>query len=175
MKMKVATTTNMKEKVVTTYIHKMVVLASKSFQMVVVAKTNWCELFNVVIKLWHPMAKVFHKVDYYGLNLHQQSGSYHITSYQLPLILATSFFFNKSCMVTYFFMFLVYLPIGKAIVNYSWIQSFNFIKIGFLCQDFSDWDSRSNSPWVGLPTSWVCSWWYQIIFATSKYLYKCFT
>jgi hypothetical protein len=78
-------------------------------------------------------------------------------------------------MVTYFFMFLVYLPIGKAIVNYSWIQSFNFIKIGFLCQDFSDWDSRSNSPWVGLPTSWVCSWWYQIIFATSKYLYKCFT
>jgi hypothetical protein len=40
MKMKVATTTNMKEKVVTTYIHKMVVLASKSFQVDVVAKTN---------------------------------------------------------------------------------------------------------------------------------------
>jgi hypothetical protein len=85
--------------------------------MDVVAKTNWCELINVMIKLWHPMAKVFHKVDYYGLNLHQQSGSYHITSYQLPLISATSFFPNKSCMVTYFFMFLVYLPSGKAIVK----------------------------------------------------------
>jgi len=40
LKMKVATTTNMKEKVVTTSIHKMVVLVSKSFQMDVVAKTN---------------------------------------------------------------------------------------------------------------------------------------
>jgi hypothetical protein len=40
MKMKMATTTNMKEKMVTTYIHKMVVLASKIFHVDVVAKTN---------------------------------------------------------------------------------------------------------------------------------------
>ncbi len=38
-----------------------------------------------------------------------------------------------------------------------------------------DWKSQSNAPWVGISSSQVCSWWHQIIFTTSGYLYKHFT
>jgi hypothetical protein len=85
-------------------------------------------------------------------------------------IISTSFFSPRNYAWHHIFLCSLYISlVVRPLSNYFWVQAFNSIKI-----QFAHWNLKSNVPWVGLPFSQVCFWWYQTIYAAFGYLYKHF-